>query len=199
MPNNIKKGFTLIELLVVMAIIAILAIAVVLVLNPAELLRQARDSRRISDVNTLSGAISLYLADKAVSPNLAATFGYTACYLSTISGNGTSTTKCSVFAGAGAALNASANQTNYRKINSLGWLPVNFATISIGVPFATLPIDPINDANFYYAYAATSTLTFELDAFMESQKYAASGTKDTESTDGGDNNNVYETGTNLFQ
>src|SRR6185295_4958783 len=58
-----RKGFTLIELLVVIAIIAILSVVVILTLNPAELLKQARDSNRISDMATLKSAISLYLAD----------------------------------------------------------------------------------------------------------------------------------------
>src|SRR3989338_2108717 len=48
-----SKGFTLIELLVVIAIIAVLAVAVILTLNPAELLKQARDSTRVSDMSTL--------------------------------------------------------------------------------------------------------------------------------------------------
>ena len=57
MKNNKKKGFTLIEFLVVIAIIAILAVVVVLTLNPAELLRQARDSNRVSDFATFKSAI----------------------------------------------------------------------------------------------------------------------------------------------
>ena len=52
------KGFTLLELLIVIGILAILAGVVVLVLNPAELLRQARDSQRISDLSTMRSAIS---------------------------------------------------------------------------------------------------------------------------------------------
>src|SRR5258708_6841103 len=58
-----RQGFTLIELLVVIAIIAVLSVVVILSLNPAELLRQARDSNRISDMATLKSAVSLYLAD----------------------------------------------------------------------------------------------------------------------------------------
>ena len=60
-----RKGFTLIELLVVIAIIAVLAVVVVLTLNPAELLRQARDSNRLSDFATMKSAISLYATDVA--------------------------------------------------------------------------------------------------------------------------------------
>jgi len=44
-----KKGFTLLELLIVIGILAILSTTVVLVINPAELLKKARDSQRISE------------------------------------------------------------------------------------------------------------------------------------------------------
>ena len=65
--NRKQKGFTLIELLVVIAIIAILAVVVVLTLNPAELLRQARDSNRVSDFATMKSALSLYATDVSTS------------------------------------------------------------------------------------------------------------------------------------
>src|SRR5665213_128141 len=59
-----RKAFTLIELLVVIAIIAILSIVVVLVLNPAEMLRQLRDTSRLSDMATLNSTLSLYAFDQ---------------------------------------------------------------------------------------------------------------------------------------
>jgi prepilin-type N-terminal cleavage/methylation domain-containing protein len=59
-----RKAFTLIELLVVIAIIAILAVVVVLTLNPAELLRQSRDSNRLFDLATIINAINIYNTDQ---------------------------------------------------------------------------------------------------------------------------------------
>src|SRR3989344_1305406 len=56
-----KKGFTLIELLIVIGILAVLATITVLVLNPAQLFAQARDSQRLSDLSSVKGAIALYL------------------------------------------------------------------------------------------------------------------------------------------
>jgi prepilin-type N-terminal cleavage/methylation domain-containing protein len=53
-----SHGFTLIELLVVIAIIAILSVVVVLSLNPAEMLRRGRDSNRLSDMDTLTHALT---------------------------------------------------------------------------------------------------------------------------------------------
>ncbi|MDE2145004.1 MAG: type II secretion system protein, partial [Patescibacteria group bacterium] len=52
-----QSSFTLIELLIVIAIIGILASALVLVLNPAQLLSQSRDSRRTQDLSNLNNAI----------------------------------------------------------------------------------------------------------------------------------------------
>jgi len=60
--RNMKKGFTLLELLIVIAILAVLSSAIVLVLNPAQLLAQARDSQRLSDLSSLHSAIALYLS-----------------------------------------------------------------------------------------------------------------------------------------
>jgi len=67
-PKGNRSAFTLIELLVVIAIIAILAVVVILTLNPAELLRQSRDSSRLSDLATLTSAINLYNTDQSGSP-----------------------------------------------------------------------------------------------------------------------------------
>jgi prepilin-type N-terminal cleavage/methylation domain-containing protein len=192
MPKN-NKGFTLIELLVVIAIVAILAIVVILTLNPAELLKQARDSNRISDLGTIKSALGLYLADIST-PNMANNaLGYNSCYLSTTSGNGTTTTKCGYFlSGAFTGTTGSTTQTLLRRTDGNGWIPVSFSQISAGTPFNELPIDPVNNANYYYAYAATTTNSaFEIDARLESLKFASST-----SNDGGDNAAVYEIGTN---
>ena len=191
----VRGGFTLVELLVVIAIIAILAVVVVLVLNPSELLRQSRDSSRISDMTNLKHAVLLTLTDNPNGSLASSTFGYTACYLSTTSGNGTTSPRCGVFANAAYTTDVSDTPALYRKNDSTGWLPVDFR-LSIGAPFGTLPVDPINNAKFYYAYAATLTggKFFEIDAFIESQKYGFNGSMDVVSKDGGDNTSTLEMG-----
>ena len=121
---------------------------------------------------------------------------YTTCYLSTISGNGTSTAKCGVFAGAGIVTNSSTTAANYRKVNGTGWIPINFSQTTTGSrsPLSTLPVDPTNTSAYYYAYVANSTSTYEIDAFMESKKYGKGGSQDAVQNDGGDNSNAYEVG-----
>ena len=190
------RGFTLIELLVVIAILAVLAVVVVLTLNPAGLLQEARDSNRISDLGLLKNGLSLYIAD-VLSPNLASSsFGYSSCYLSTPSGNGTTTVNCGMFTNTYVA-DVSTTQALYKKNDSTGWIPVNFSQISFGTPLAMLPVDPVNNKSYFYGYAATTTgnnTYFEIDAFMESKKFMASGTNDIVTTDGGNNTSTFEVG-----
>ncbi|MFA5776811.1 MAG: prepilin-type N-terminal cleavage/methylation domain-containing protein [Patescibacteria group bacterium] len=184
--NLYKKGFTLVELLVVIAILAVLAVAVVVILNPGELIKQARDSTRISDLAALNSAIALYLSDVATPAIGAAGFCTSGA-----------TTKGSL------ACTASTSTVT----TGSGWVTINFGSISSGSPLARLPLDPINattastncgtglDACFYeYLPGGNTALTYELNASMESTKYANGGGSDIESTDGGDKANAYEIG-----
>ncbi len=181
--NNTRKGFTLIELLIVIGILAVLATITILVLNPAQLFAQGRDSQRISDVGTARDAINLYLA--TVSSPVLDTVGTCGTnYWATI---------------AAAPENFSGTPTQHanvaRTIDGTGWIPVNFTNVSGGSPLAALPVDPTNTTALYYSYICnTANTTFEINAIMESQRYAAGGTDDVEGGDGGDNVNVYEAG-----
>jgi prepilin-type N-terminal cleavage/methylation domain-containing protein len=58
-----SHGFTLIELLIVITIIATLAVAVFVALNPARRLKDAKDARRTSDVQTILTAIHSCIVD----------------------------------------------------------------------------------------------------------------------------------------
>lgn len=184
-----SKGFTLVELLVVVGVLAVLATAVVLVLNPAEYLKQSRDSIRVSDLQNINRALNLF--------NVANDSGFgntNTVYVSLTASN----SNCS-------DLNLPASPKPYhcvtiagdlRKINGSGWMPVNFASLPQGSPFASLPVDPINTAlsGHYYTYVVGS---WELTAKMESGKYGPNGANDVVTTDGGDGAGRLEVGTNL--
>ncbi|MDI6717887.1 MAG: type II secretion system protein [Patescibacteria group bacterium] len=178
--NGLAKGFTLLELLIVIAILAVLSTILVLVLNPAEYLRQARDSQRLSDLKAVSQALNIYFAN--VSPiNL-----------------GACTT---IYCTAGATVpggSAACTANNNTAVNATSsWVTVKLTDIPSGSPLAKYPLDPVNDAIYHYAYFCSSTSTiYELNANMESQKYTTGGGGDVESNteDGGSNNNAYETG-----
>lgn len=60
---TLSAGFTLIELLVVITIIAALAVSVFVALNPAQRLKDARDSRRVTDLDTILSAVHEYVVD----------------------------------------------------------------------------------------------------------------------------------------
>ena len=201
-----RKGFTLIELLVVIAILAVLAVVVVLTLNPAGLLQEARDSNRISDMASIKSAISLYMADVTV-PALAPSS--TICYVSVptviwsvtwASNTRTATTTCDAwFPSANPTVTTIMTSTPNRAVNATtGWVPVNLSSLSAGSPLAQWPIDPVNSANFFYSYiASTTTNVFKVAMFMESAKFQTSGTADVEGTDGGSDPWVFEGGSSL--
>ena len=178
------KGFTLVELLVVIGILAILTAAVVIILNPAELLRQARDSQRFTDLDAVRNAISLYLADRGSSASLTASASN--CYVLT----GASTTAACGGRFASGTTTPDADLT----VDGTGWIPVNFASISSGSPLSVLPRDPSHGATYYYAYKANNTqYDFELNAVLESTKYAG----DKDANDGGSDAGIYEVGSDL--
>ena len=60
---NKKTGFTLIEILVVIGIIGILATVVLVAVNPNRQFKQARDSQRVANVNTILNALGQNIAD----------------------------------------------------------------------------------------------------------------------------------------
>lgn len=197
-----QKGFTLIELLIVIAIIAILATAVILLLNPAALLAQARDSQRISDMDTLRSAIALYQSTTggSITPASGTCYVYTGapanCAARYVSAAIPMVTSASRAVGNGSG-------------GGLGWLPIDFAATPGGSPLAVLPIDPRNGVaacgvytsggvvtgngtrTCFYSFVGTSAGTFELNADMESARYACgSATDDAEATDGGDRGTI---------
>jgi prepilin-type N-terminal cleavage/methylation domain-containing protein len=197
-----KKGFTLIELLVVIAIIAILSVVVILTLNPAELLRQSRDSNRISDFSVMKSAVAFYLASVSTPVIGTSTWCYQGIATASSSANGCGSyflQASGTLAGAACTSATCFATSTSRAIDGTGWIPIPFSTITAGgSPISQLPIDPTNSGNNFYAYEASSTgLVFKMATQMESQKYSASGTNDVVSTDGGINNNMYEQGSNV--
>lgn len=58
-----KIGFTLIELLVVIGIIAALTAVVFVAIDPAKRFRDSRNARRVTDVDTILGAVHQYIVD----------------------------------------------------------------------------------------------------------------------------------------
>ena len=169
--KRINKGFTLIELLVVIAIVAILMVTVVVTINPGQLLAQARDSNRLSDVNTIDTAINLSRVDSIALGSSSIT------YISIPDMTATSTAgdQCQGLnlppLPSPYTYHCSASST-YRKVDGTGWIPINFTQMSSGAPFSQIPIDPINQTSSYLFYTYTTDgSTYEVTGILESQKY----------------------------
>ncbi len=183
--SNIKvmKGFTLVELLIVIAILAVLAAAVVIVINPGQMLAQARDAQRMSDLTSVRDALVLFVTHNALSASPIAA-PLTAC---AAPGRVTATGATPTPFGAGPAISTSTVVTGG------GWVNVNFATGLAGFtsPISTLPIDPINNATHFYAYACDATGTmFELNTRLESTRHSP-----LNAADGGNQLLLWEIGT----
>lgn len=201
-----KKGFTLLELLIVIAILAILASAAVVVLNPAELLRRARDSGRITNIANIRNAINLYLTtvttiDLDVQAGCMDTTPTSKTFTSLLTGYSgtlaTTTISTSAYLATTTATAVARGTAGY------GWIPINFALTAGGSPLSALPLDPNNNTTgcsgsvgcfYYYLCSSNSSSTYEIGANMESSAYANGGDSDVESTDGGNSSTWYEAG-----
>ena len=168
MKNTFSKGFTLVELLIVITILAALAAAVVVVLNPAELLAQARDAQRMSDMTTMRDSINLLLSQV---PAANICFAAPACtaggYCTAVGPAGNAP-----FGGVSGLVCTVPTAANLRLIDGNGWVSAVFTAMPGGSPIAMLPVDPTNTTTFFYAYKSdTATRTFRLSTRLESVRH----------------------------
>ncbi|MEK7174650.1 MAG: LamG domain-containing protein, partial [Patescibacteria group bacterium] len=191
-------GFTLIELLIVVGIVVVLSVVILLALNPVQLLRQARDGVRLSDLQAINRALLLYQTDQSSGSFGAASTTYVS--LPDPAATTTAGTNC-----AGMGLPTLPSGWNYhcaasstlRNADNTGWIPVAFTQISYGAPLSALPIDPVNTTSSGNYYTYTPGGSWHLAASLESDRYRLGGVKDKAGKDGGSYTGLYEVGTNL--
>ncbi|MDP1706681.1 MAG: LamG-like jellyroll fold domain-containing protein [bacterium] len=164
MPN--RSSFTLIELLVVIAILAVLSVAVVFIINPSDIIKQSRDTNRLTDLNNLNKALGIF---DVTNPNdFTGTSSIIYVSLSDTSGTCANLGLPSLPGGYAYRCVTSSTLT---KIDGTGWIPINFASVSYGSPIQRLPIDPVNTSTTgeYYSYVTGGS--WELNAILSSNKY----------------------------
>lgn len=204
-----KKGFTLIELIIVLAIIAVLVAILIAVLKPGIMFARLRDTQRISDLNTISKAIDIYISDFSSDPTkliltnttTVYTTGATPTTITPPLGGCKNTGTATIFySAAGTASGVTLptgftliGATSSRAVNGSGWVPIPFTQSSL-INLSALPIDPRNsltinaNPSFYYTYACDgSNFTYELNAKLEILT-------DTAANDGGTAPTLYEVG-----
>ncbi len=162
-----KNSFTLIELLVVIAILAILSVAIVVVINPTDLIKQSRDSERLTDLNALNKALALFDVTNPDDFTGTSTIIYTSLPATTAGecpGMPSSTLPSGY-------MYYCVTSSTLSLTNGTGWIPVNFQNISYGSPIGKLPIDPENSSTTGRFYTYIMGGSWELNAIVESDKY----------------------------
>ena len=141
-----KKGFTLIEVLLVMAILGILVTIVVIAINPGQILKKTRDTRRKQDVVRIAEIMELYYAENGEYPRESA-----------------------LDSSIGFSDDCNHGGDDYSELHTghpdcagfspgSGWDPASPAIQDALAPWIkSLPVDPINDVNWHYWYEPEPT------------------------------------------
>lgn len=186
-PLGKNSAFTIVELLITIGILIILASSVVVYLNPGERLAEGRDSKRTNELNQISAALRLVYTQGKIKGSA------NTVYLSLPDSSATCGSYSLPQLPSGWTY-ACATSTNYLNVDGTGWIPVNFNTIPGGSTLSSIPTDPRNTQDFYYAYVVDPTdSTYDVTALMESEKHM----KLAAMKDNGTDSSRYEVGSKL--
>lgn len=188
-----RAGVSLIEIMIVLFILLILLGATLMFFDPARFLLRSYDATRISNLQNLDGALSLYAEN--VPRSFVGTSSVVYMSVPDPAATGTRGTSCD-----GLGLPALPSGWTYRcpfpptyqNVDGTGWIPVDFTKVPGGSPVRILPVDPRNETSTgsYYTYATGGS--WELTALLEGDESASRMVND-----GGPDPAVYEIGTDL--
>lgn len=162
-----RKAFTLLELLIVIGILAVLATTATVILNPAEILKQSRDVKRIAELETLDRIFKIM--EVYVEPSENYLGSTSTVYISLPDASQTCNSWLSLLPTL--PTNWSYNcitSDNLRKVNGTGWIPIDFTNVGLNSLLTVLPIDPLNTSDNYYSYTVGH---WKFTGNLESQKY----------------------------
>ncbi|MBI3638335.1 LamG domain-containing protein [Candidatus Wolfebacteria bacterium] len=150
------------------------------------MLKQSKDSNRMTDLQTINKALSI-LETQGVS-----NFGSSnTVYVSIPDTSATCANLGLPSLPTGWNYSCVASST-LSKVDSTGWIPVNFSQTTIGAPLSSLPIDPVNTTTTGNYYTYTPGGSWKLTSLFESEKYSRKM-----NTDGGPDVGIYEIGSDL--
>jgi len=192
--NNNSSSFTLIELLVVIAILAILMAVVVVTINPAEILKKTRDTKRFNDLSNLQELLQLANSEGLLTPSIC---DGTKIYISLPNSISLSNTNLP----AGVSWQQ-VSEADLRNSNGTGWILINLSgSYTSGFSMASLPVDPQNtlNDNLYYTFYCNPQQEYILTSYMESKTFGPKGNETSKTNkDGGPDPYLYEVGSDLF-
>jgi prepilin-type N-terminal cleavage/methylation domain-containing protein len=184
LQNN--KGMTFVEILVVIGVISILFASFFYIWNTMDIFRKSRDSKRINDLQLLDSALKTLLSTERNINLGEENIIYTS--LPDSSSTCGSYNLLPLFSPYSYRCQTS---QNYLKIDGNGWLPVNF-TLGKILTISVLPIDPLNNKDYFYAYQVRYG-RYKLTARFETQTNISKM-----ANDGGFEPTLYEVGSDLF-
>jgi prepilin-type N-terminal cleavage/methylation domain-containing protein len=184
LQNN--KGLTFVEMLIVISIILILFASFFYFWNTIDIFRKSRDSKRINDLQLLDSALKTLLSTER-NINLGQE---NVIYISLPDSSSTCASYNLIPLFSPYSYRCQTSQ-NYLKVDGNGWLPVNF-TLGKILMVSVLPIDPLNNKDYFYAYQVRYG-RYKLTARFESQTNISKM-----ANDGGLEPTLYEVGTDLF-
>lgn len=183
-------------------IVILIATGVILLLNPAERLREVRDNQRVEDLTNIKNALETYISNNAKEIAESASTFCINCQTNVVY-------SYSSLDLTGSFQN-SVKQSSY--VNGSGWIPLDLSkNAKIGAtPLKILPVDPLAQSNFSlkqlplvgsliakqagfnYSFSAGKNAKYKLTAKMESKKNLEAA-----ASDGGTQSDRLELGTDL--
>ncbi len=189
-----SSSFTLIELLISISILAILMSITAIAMNPSEMIKRSRDTKRFNDISNLQMFLTMARSEGLLNSTIC---DGTKIYVSLP--NSISLSNTNLPAGVSWV---QVSEDNLRKSNGTGWIPINLSgSYTSGFSMASLPVDPQNtlNDNLYYTFYCNPQQEYILTSYMESKTFGPKGNETSKTNkDGGPDPYLYEVGSNLF-